>query len=84
MTKQKLTLTVDDQLIARAKMHGVNLSNLLEETLRGSNDEGIALRRRRSSADLSAPTCKKGKKERVFDCFPSFIWREQVVVVLLL
>jgi post-segregation antitoxin (ccd killing protein) len=63
MTKVKLTLTVDDQLIARARMFGVNLSNLLEETLRNSNDEGIALRRRRSSADLSAPIWKKGKKK---------------------
>jgi post-segregation antitoxin (ccd killing protein) len=50
MVKVKLTLTVDDQLIARARTMGVNLSSLLEDVLRG--DE---LRRRRSSADLSAP-----------------------------
>ena len=64
MTKQKLTLTVDDQLIARAKVNGVNLSSLLENVLRG--DE---LRRRRSSADLSARIWKREKK-RVFDYFP--------------
>ncbi len=58
MTKVKLTLTVDNELIARARMYGVNLSSLLEDVLRG--DE---LRRRRSSADLSAPIWKKGKKK---------------------
>jgi len=60
MTKQKLTLTVDDQLIARAKVNGVNLSSLLENVLRG--DE---LRRRRSSADLSARIWKREKRKSI-------------------
>ena len=60
MTKQKLTLTVDDQLIARAKTNGVNLSSLLENVLRG--DE---LRRRRSSADLSARIWKREKRKSI-------------------
>ena len=60
MTKVKLTLTVDDQLIARARMHGVNLSSLLEDVLRG--DE---LRRRRSSADLSARIWKREKRKSI-------------------
>jgi len=52
MTKVKLTLTVDDQLIARAKMLRVNLSSLLEDVLRG--DE---LRRRRHD-----PRYPRGRK----------------------
>lgn len=44
MSKKKLTLSVDSNLIALAKTQGVNLSQLMEQILLGNVNKSIASR----------------------------------------